>query len=352
MKERLEIKIRRQKLPLKKPFKLAHGTYNYRENIFFLVVFESFYGIGEAPVVPYYGHTPGLIEDDLKKITPSILLPMIKDGMDGNLNWDIPVETMPARCAVESALVDILSQIAGKGFGSFLEIHEGNIEPTSYTVTGSNPKEIIDDASESPSSVLKVKAGVGDDYNIISSLRHKFPEYTIRIDVNQGWAIGDALKNISALEELNIDLIEEPIKGSFRDLENLARESTIPLFIDESFQSMDELYLLRDIAPSVKGIVVKIAKSGGPVRALSLIRKARKNGLYVMISSMVESSVGVSVAASIAPLCTHVDLDSPFLFRNEPFNLVSYNGNRIELPDDSFRRKKVKQILAEFTVDE
>lgn len=352
MKEDFGIYIWRQRLPLRRAFKLAHGTYDYRENILYLIVYQSHFGIGEAPVVPYYGHTPDIIEKDLRKISFQMICTMIKDGIDGNLDWYIPVETMPARCAVESALIDVISQIAGKEYGDFLNIPEGQIEPTSYTVTGSSPEEIIDNAGKSPSSILKVKAGVGNDRKIISMLRHKFPEYTIRIDVNQGWKIEEALKRIAELEKLNIELIEEPIKGSFRDLEYLAKESSVPLFIDESFQSMDELYRLRDNAPSVKGVVVKLAKSGGPVRALSLIRKARKNGLSVMISSMVESTVGVAAAAAVAPLCTYVDLDSPLLFKNEPFNLVNYNGNKIKLSDYSLRRKKLKQILAEFLVNQ
>lgn len=38
MNENMKILIRRKRLMLKRPFKLAHGTYEYRENIFILFI--------------------------------------------------------------------------------------------------------------------------------------------------------------------------------------------------------------------------------------------------------------------------------------------------------------------------
>jgi L-Ala-D/L-Glu epimerase len=352
MEEEIKRFIWKERLLLKKPFKIAHGSYNYRENVFFLIKYKSLYGIGEAAVVPYYGHTSGLIENDLRKINPKMLLEMINGGISKEFDWDIPVDTMPARCAIESALIDILSQIEETSIGDYLGVFEQEIAPTSYTVTGSTAHEIIDDAEKSPTTILKVKAGVGDDLNIISILRRNFPGYIIRMDVNQGWTISEALRKIEMLESLNIELIEEPIQGSYKEMESIAKKSIIPVFLDESFHDMTDLYRLRDFAPSVKGIVVKLAKTGGPLRALSLILAAHQNGLVVMISSMVETSVGVSIAASIAPLCKYVDLDSPYLFEKEPFSLLEYRGNKIHLLDNELRSKKIRDISAELIINE
>jgi L-alanine-DL-glutamate epimerase-like enolase superfamily enzyme len=48
---------------------------------------------------------------------------------------------------------------------------------------------------------------------------------------------------------------------------------------------------------------------------------------------MVESSVGVTAAAHIAPLADTVDLDGPLLIANDPFVGLRYKGARILLPD-------------------
>jgi L-alanine-DL-glutamate epimerase-like enolase superfamily enzyme len=55
--------------------------------------------------------------------------------------------------------------------------------------------------------------------------------------------------------------------------------------------------------------------------------------MQVMISCMVESSVGVTAAAHLAPLCDLVDLDGPLLIRNDPFTGLLYTGDRLSLPD-------------------
>lgn len=351
MDKNIQIYIQRIRLPLKKPFKLSHGTYTFRENLFFIIRYKSFYGIGEAPVVPYYGHTIEMIESDLKKMDSGILLSLLESTGEEMYNWDIPVQTMPARCAVETALISLLSHLAGKECGIYMGVTKKEIAPTSCTVSGNTVKEVIEDAQSSPSTILKVKAGVGDDYSIIHMLRNTFPRYTLRIDVNRGWPIQKASHRIAEIDNLNIELIEEPVRGSFHEIEQIAKESPVPIFIDESFQDMEDLYRMRDKAPSVRGIVVKLAKSGGPLKALSLIHTAQNYGLLVMISSMVESSVGVSVAASIAPRCKYVDLDSPFLLEEDPFHFLDYNGNIIQLRDNTYRRKKIMQFLAELPVD-
>ena len=51
-----------------------------------------------------------------------------------------------------------------------------------------------------------------------------------------------------------------------------------------------------------------------------------------MLSCMVESSVGVTAAAHLAPLCDYVDLDGPLLIRNDPYRGLRYEGASIILP--------------------
>jgi L-alanine-DL-glutamate epimerase-like enolase superfamily enzyme len=55
--------------------------------------------------------------------------------------------------------------------------------------------------------------------------------------------------------------------------------------------------------------------------------------MQVMLSCMVETSVGVTAAAHLAPLCDYVDLDGPLLIKNDPYQGLRYHGARIILPD-------------------
>jgi L-alanine-DL-glutamate epimerase-like enolase superfamily enzyme len=42
-------------LPLKHPFHIAHGSSEYRENVFLQIIHDDKTAYGEAAVVPYYG---------------------------------------------------------------------------------------------------------------------------------------------------------------------------------------------------------------------------------------------------------------------------------------------------------
>jgi len=52
-----------------------------------------------------------------------------------------------------------------------------------------------------------------------------------------------------------------------------------------------------------------------------------------MLSCMVETSVGVTAAAHIAPLCDYADLDGPLLIANNPYRGVRFEGARLILPE-------------------
>ncbi|HTV18734.1 MAG TPA: hypothetical protein VMG12_08690, partial [Polyangiaceae bacterium] len=67
--------------------------------------------------------------------------------------------------------------------------------------------------------------------------------------------------------------------------------------------------------------------------ALRDITLARALGLEVLLSCMIESSVAVTAAAHLAPLCQHVDLDGALLIENDPFEGVALQQGRLLLPD-------------------
>ena len=54
--------------------------------------------------------------------------------------------------------------------------------------------------------------------------------------------------------------------------------------------------------------------------------------MQIMLSCMVETSVGVTAAAHLAPLCDHADLDGPLLIKNDPYRGLTYEGAKMSLP--------------------
>jgi L-alanine-DL-glutamate epimerase-like enolase superfamily enzyme len=60
---------------------------------------------------------------------------------------------------------------------------------------------------------------------------------------------------------------------------------------------------------------------------------ARRAGLKVMLGCMIESSLGISAMAQLAPLADYADLDGAALLSDDPFEGVSISDGFIKLSD-------------------
>ncbi len=109
-----------------------------------------------------------------------------------------------------------------------------------------------------------------------------------------------------------------------------AQNLGIPIFADENIKTASDV---AAHAGAVDGVVIKLAKTGGIREALRAIHTARALGMQVMIGCMVETSLAVSAAAHLAPLCDYADLDLPMLIANDPFEGLTYQGAKLVLSD-------------------
>ena len=151
------------------------------------------------------------------------------------------------------------------------------------------------------------------------------------VDANAGWDREQATDLIPRLAELGVEFIEQPLPVD--DLEGLrmlrSKKFGIPILADEPVKTS------RDVARhagAVDGVVIKLQKTGGIREALRAIYTARALDMRVMIGCMVETTLGVTAAAHLAPLCDYADLDGPLLIRNDPFEGLHYDGARLKLP--------------------
>src|SRR5262249_58088268 len=83
---------------------------------------------------------------------------------------------------------------------------------------------------------------------------------------------------------------------------------------------------------AVDGVNLKLAKAGGLAEGARVIACARACGLAVMIGCMIESSLGITSAAHLAPLVDHLDLDGHWLLAPDPFQGVGGGAGRLVPP--------------------
>ena len=133
------------------------------------------------------------------------------------------------------------------------------------------------------------------------------PEGRIRVDANGAWNLDEAEHAIHALAEFDLEYIEQPC-ASIDELAELRRRVKyldIPIAADESVRkAQDPLAVARAGAADI--IVVKAQPLGGVRRALRIVAEA---GLPAVVSSALDTSIGLAMGAALAASLPELDYD-------------------------------------------
>ena len=119
----------------------------------------------------------------------------------------------------------------------------------------------------------------------------------VRIDANGAWSVDEAVSRIGVLERAagGLEYVEQPV-ASVEDLAVVRRRVDVPIAADESIRRAADPYRVRDLE-AADIAVLKVQPLGG-VRAC--LRIAEDIGLPVVVSSAVESSIGIAAGVALA----------------------------------------------------
>lgn len=318
-------------LNLRTTFRVAHGASDQRRNVLVTLEHEGLTGYGEAAAVFYYGDTQESLTEYLNSLYGLGGDPFaLEDTLSA-----LPPGPQAARAAVDMALHDLWGKMLGQPLYRLFGLTPAPLPLTSFTISIDSPEVMAQRARESGYPVIKIKLDAAAPESQVAAIRAA-TEARLRVDANAAWTPQQALDLIPRLARYNLELVEQPLPPgdpeAYRWLrrELTARGVNLPIYADESVKTA------RDVAAhagAVDGVVIKLMKTGGLREALRAIHTARAHGMGVMLSCMVESSLGVTAAAHLAPLCDHLDLDGPLLVANDPFRGVRYQGAALSLPD-------------------
>jgi O-succinylbenzoate synthase len=139
---------------------------------------------------------------------------------------------------------------------------------------------------------------VGEEQERLEAVRDALgPQGRIRVDANAAWDLDTAITRIRLLDRAagGLEYAEQPC-AAVADLAALRRRTDVPIAADESIRrAADPLAVRRAEAADV--VVLKVQPLGG-VRAC--LRLAEEVGLPVVVSSALESSVGIAAGVALA----------------------------------------------------
>ncbi len=292
--------MRPYRLKFKRPWVTARGTLAYREGLLLALRGASgTLGWGDCAPLPTAG-TETLAEaaGTLQRLVSGLPEPAIDQDLDR-----LPPAT---RCAIETALLDLRARDLGCPLADLLGGKQRSIIRVNAACgeLGKETAACVNSASSSGFDVIKLKVGLAEPETEAATLRRLArqtgPSVRFRLDANGAWTPRQARRFVDALgTNMPIESLEEPLaRPDHAQLAALQRRCLFPLALDESLAGRHPEYPGR--LPPVRRMVLKPTVLGGPRHAMVWARCAQRAGMQVVVTSTLESAVGLAMAAQVA----------------------------------------------------
>jgi L-alanine-DL-glutamate epimerase-like enolase superfamily enzyme len=317
------------------PFVIARGGYAAHENVIVRITdADGTVGLGEAAPNKYYGESVATVQAALDQFAPLLATAdaWSLEAIEASLNRVLRGNNS-AKAAISAALHDITGKRVGLPVHRLWGLDASDSGMSSYTIgiaDNDGLRERVADAKQYP--ILKVKLGTDRDMEIVRVVRDAAPEKKLRVDANAAWTPSHAVKMIDFLADNDVEFVEQPVaQHDIEGLKFVRARSKLPIIADESCLVSTDVPRL---AGAVDGINLKLAKCGSLREALRIVHTARAFGMTVMAGCMIESSLGISAVAQLAPLLDHADFDGAALLAEDPYRGPRIDSGRITLPPD------------------
>ncbi len=173
--------------------------------------------------------------------------------------------------------------------------------PVNVTVPAVGPDEAERIVAHSGCRTAKVKVAdpgqsSADDIARLEAVRGAIgPQGRVRIDVNGAWDVETAVRMLDELRRFDLEYVEQPC-ATLPELAQVRSRSDVPVAADESIRRAEDP-LKVSAAGAADIVVLKVQPLGGVRPAL---RVAEECGLPVVVSSAVETSVGLAAGVALA----------------------------------------------------
>ncbi len=318
------LRVTSVKLPLKEVFQVSFRVVTDADVVLLeLETDEGLIGVGEVVPLPRFN---GQSVESVTAAIEQYMRPYIVGEDPFRMNRILDragravAGNMPALCAVDLALHDLVARALGR---PVVDLLGGAVRDRVVAVI----EMPIEDPERSAARALALvadgfkafKPKVGrdplDDAGRLAAIRGAVGEgVTLRVDVNQAWTVDQAIGFLRESERLGVglELIEQPVPKW--DLEGLARirsRTDVPVMVDESvFTPQDAMRVIRAGAADI--INIKQNKSGGLRGAMKIAAIAEAAGVEYLLG--VDDPIGIGTAMKVHMACALEQLTRPCEF--------------------------------------
>lgn len=310
-----DVRCYRYRIPFRRPFATAHGVLTTREGAIVEIVSASgISGLGEiAPLPEFSGGTLSSALTALSSYSTRLPGRQLNEVLQELSDEGLAASTA---YALECALLDAIGQSEQRSVAEILAAP--GISPRA----GTNVNAVIGAASLEETiqqvhvaiaagfSCVKLKVGRDErlDLERIAAVRAELgPALHLRLDANEAWNFEQGCSLLKQCERFAIQYVEQPLSAAdLAGMQRLRQHVAIPLAADESLHDLASARrILAERAADV--LVLKPQLMGGLRLAQQVIQEAAEQGVQSVITSTIESGIGLVAALHLAaatPLIT------------------------------------------------
>jgi len=135
-----------------------------------------------------------------------------------------------------------------------------------------------------------------EDLERVAAVRDALgPAGHVRVDANAAWSVDEADRALRELARFDLEYAEQPV-ASLEDMAMLRRRTTVRLAADESVRRAEDPLRVKKL-DAADIAVLKVQPIGGVRACLDI---AERIGLPVVVSSALETSVGIAAGVALA----------------------------------------------------
>ncbi|MFH1522526.1 MAG: mandelate racemase/muconate lactonizing enzyme family protein [Patescibacteria group bacterium] len=345
----VNIEAKKLNIKLTKPFSYFTASLKYLPYVLITIKTDmGIIGIGEASLAwDITGETNKGALDMIKYLELFVVgknIDKLKDIEEIMENINLHIHSNSGlKCGVEMALLDALGKCKNKPVNQLFSNNKKveYVIPQQVISFENHDEELLKSVVEPAlkSKVRNFKFKVGNDLKSVINLLEKvskyYPKLDIVFDVNQGWKdFKTAKKIIKKIEKYNISWIEQPIScHDYEGFSKLREITKIPIMADESCHNLLDLENLHK-RKAIDYINIKLAKSGGILEALRMIKYCDKYKIKYMLGDMIHSSIGTAVNLHMATLGNFIafDLTQPDRIKDDPASGIIFDNYKFFIP--------------------
>ena len=296
-------------LPFRVPIAVGGAVHDTRRGLLLGLAEDSgITGWGEAAPLPgWSGDSFAQGEAGLRRLAatirerprqPESLLPTVAGWLVG-----LP----SAAAALDIALLDLASRRAGVSLAEHLASGRAPAEVISVNalITGESVGDVAAagaEASREGFAAFKLKLGgrgSREDIERVAALRSAIgPDAALRLDAAGMWTLAEAAGILAKLAKYDIEYVEDPV-SDLDTLAELGKATDISLAADALLaRSVDPLRVVSTVPADV--FVLKPGALGGLTIAAAVAARAADRGRRVVVTSFLESAIGLTAALHLA----------------------------------------------------